>query len=267
MIEYPNIDPVLIEIGPLAIRWYSIAYVLGIVFGGIYADWLNKKAPVQKNLKVFDDFMMWAIIGIIIGGRFGYVLFYNFEYYIVNITEAMKIWQGGMSFHGGFLGVVVASVIFCKKNKVNLWVLFDLLACAAPIGLLFGRIANFINGELYGRVTDVSWAMVFPAGGPEPRHPSQLYEAFLEGLVLLVVLFFVANYTKLKQMPGVLAGIFVSGYAISRIIVENYREPDEHIGFLFMQITTGQALSFPMLAIGLLVIAYSYKVAKKKEPQ
>ena len=264
MIEYPQIDPILIEIGPLAIRWYSLAYVAGIVIGALYADRLNKKPPVQKNLKMFDDFMMWAIIGIILGGRLGYVLFYNFEYYISHIAEALKIWEGGMSFHGGFLGVVIATIIFCKKNKVNIWVLFDLLACAAPIGLFFGRVANFINGELYGRVTDVPWAMVFPTGGSQPRHPSQLYEAFLEGFLLFIVLLLIANYTKLKQCPGFMAGVFVSGYAAARIIVENYREPDEHIGFLFMQITTGQALSFPMLVVGLAIAFFALRKGKQK---
>lgn len=259
MIEYPQIDPVLFEIGPLAIRWYSLSYVLGIVLGGLYADFLNKKPPVQKNLKVFDDFMIWAIIGILLGGRLGYVLFYNLDYYSSNISDALKIWHGGMSFHGGLLGVMVASIIFCKKNKVNLLVLFDLLACAAPIGLFFGRIANFINGELYGRVTDVSWAMVFPNGGSQPRHPSQLYEAFLEGFVLFFVLLFLANFSKFKKYPGFLSGVFVSGYALARIIIENYREPDEHIGFLFMQITTGQVLSLPMLIVGVAIMLYSLK--------
>jgi len=264
VIEYPHIDPVLIEIGSFAIRWYSLAYVAGIVIGAIYADRLNKKPPVQQNLKVFDDFMVWAIIGIILGGRSGYVLFYNFEYYISHIGEALKIWSGGMSFHGGFLGVAIATIIFCKKKKVNVWVLFDLLACAAPIGLFFGRIANFINGELYGRVTDVPWAMAFPTGGNQPRHPSQLYEAFLEGLLLFIILFVIANYTKLKQFPGVLAGIFVSGYAAARIIVENYREPDEHIGFLFMQITTGQALSFPMMITGIIIVFFAMRKGREK---
>lgn len=259
MITFPNIDPVLIEVGPLAIRWYSLAYVFGIVFGGFYADWLNKKPPIQKNLKVFDDFMVWAIIGIVLGGRLGYVLFYNFDYYSSHILEALKVWHGGMSFHGGFLGVIIASIIFCKKRGVNIWILFDLLACAAPIGIFLGRVANFINAELYGRVTDVSWAMVFPGGGDLPRHPSQLYEAFLEGIVLFLVLFAVANYTKLKQRIGALSGMFVAGYALSRIIIENFREPDAQIGFLFGHITTGQLLSFPMLIAGLGIIVYSLR--------
>lgn len=262
MIAFPNIDPVLIEVGPLAVRWYSLAYVFGIVFGGLYADWLNKKAPIQKNLKVFDDFMVWAIIGIVVGGRLGYVLFYNFDYYSSHILEALKVWHGGMSFHGGFLGVIIASIIFCKRRNVKIWVLFDLLACAAPIGIFLGRLANFINAELYGRITDVPWAIIFPGGGDLPRHPSQIYQAFFEGLVLFLVLFLVANYTKLKELSGVLSGIFVAGYGLSRIIVENFREPDAQIGFLFGSITTGQLLSFPMIIGGIAIIIFALKKSK-----
>lgn len=259
MLTYPQIDPVIFEIGPLAIRWYSLAYVIGIVAGCLYADWLNKKAPSQKNLKVFDDYMVWVIIGIIIGGRLGYVLFYNFGYYIENPLDALQIWHGGMSFHGGFLGVVIASIIFCKKYKVEVWALFDLAACVAPIGIFLGRIANFINGELYGRVTDVPWAFIFPNGGPFPRHPSQLYEAALEGLLLFLILFYMANYTKAKARKGLLSGIFLIGYSLSRIFVELFREPDEHIGFLYSHITTGQMLSVPMLLLGIFLVINAQK--------
>lgn len=259
MIIYPNIDPVLIEIGPLAIRWYSLSYVAGIVLGCLYADRLNKTPPTQKNLKVFDDFMTWVILGIILGGRMGYVLFYNFSYYIENPLESLHIWQGGMSFHGGFIGVVIATLLFCRKNKVQVWPLLDLAACAAPIGLFFGRVANFINGELYGRVTDVPWAMVFPNGGPEPRHPSQLYEAFLEGLLLFTVFLLLAKYTKIRQKPGVLSGLFLCGYGLSRFIIENFRQPDEQIGYLFGNITTGQILSVPMILLGVGVVVFFRK--------
>lgn len=257
MLTYPQIDPVLIEIGPLAIRWYSLAYVVGILLGCAYADWLNKKPPVEKKLNFFDDFMTWAVLGIIIGGRAGYVLFYNFAYYADHPFDIIKLWEGGMSFHGGFLGVVVASVIYCKKNKINPFVLFDLAAAAAPIGLFFGRIANFINGELFGRVTKSNVGMVFPNGGPLPRHPSQLYEAVFEGLVLFALIAFLAIYTKARSKTGLLSGVFVAGYGLARIIVENFREPDVQIGFLFGHITTGQLLSFPMVIIGVGLIAHA----------
>jgi len=259
MLTYPQIDPIIFEIGPLAIRWYSLAYVGGIILGCLYADHLNKTPPSQKNLKFFDDFMTWAVLGIVLGGRLGYVLFYNFGYYSSHPMDIIKLWEGGMSFHGGFLGVAVASIIYCKKYKIQLIPLFDLAACAAPIGLFFGRIANFINGELYGRVTDSSIGMVFPGGGALPRHPSQLYEAALEGLVLFVILFVIAKFTKARQKPGILTGIFLAGYGLSRIIVENFREPDSQIGFLFAEITTGQMLSVPMLLGGIGFIVYSMK--------
>jgi phosphatidylglycerol:prolipoprotein diacylglycerol transferase len=257
MLTYPNIDPILVQIGPLAIRWYSLAYVAGIVLGGLYADWLNRRPPSQKNLKVYDDFMAWAIFGIILGGRLGYVLFYNFGYYIENPSEILKVWQGGMSFHGGLLGTIIATILFCRKYKVAIFPLFDLLACAAPIGLFFGRVANFINGELYGRVTDSPWGMVFPNGGALPRHPSQLYEAGMEGLMIFTILFIFARFTSAKARPGVLSGIFLCGYSISRMVLENFREPDVQIGFLFDHVTTGQMLSLPMILIGAVIIFIS----------
>ena len=250
MIPYPEIDPVIFEIGPLAIRWYSVSYVLGILVGCYYMDWLNKTPPSEKKLKIFDDFMVWAIIGIIFGGRIGYILFYNFSHYLSNPLSILQVWQGGMSFHGGFLGVIAAIILFCRKYKINSWMLFDLAACAAPIGLFFGRLANFINGELYGRATDVSWAMIFPNAGNIPRHPSQLYEAALEGVILFTILFYLAKYKQARKTEGLLSGIFLFGYATSRIIVEFFREPDSHIGFLFANVTTGQLLSLPMLALG-----------------
>lgn len=259
MLTYPQIDPVIFAIGPLAIRWYSLAYVAGIVLGCLYADWLNKKPPSQKNLKVFDDFMTWVVLGIVLGGRLGYVLFYNFGYYIYHPLDIMKLWEGGMSFHGGFLGVVAACVIYCRKYKIGLFPLFDLAACVAPIGLFFGRMANFINGELYGRVTDSKVGMIFPNGGPLPRHPSQLYEAVLEGLVLLIITSIIVNFTNAKQKPGILSGVFLAGYGLARILVENFREPDTQVGFLFAQVTTGQLLSFPMVIGGIGLVIYALK--------
>ena len=259
MLTYPQIDPVIFEIGPLAIRWYSMAYIVGIILGCLYADWLNKKPPTQKNLKIFDDFMTWAVLGIILGGRLGYVLFYNFGYYIEHPLDIIKLWEGGMSFHGGFLGVATACIMYCRKYKIELMPLFDLCACAGPVGLFFGRIANFINGELYGRVTTSPLGMVFPHGGPNPRYPSQLFEAALEGVVLFIILFMLATFTKAKEKPGILSGIFIAGYGISRIIVENFREPDAQIGFLFAEVTTGQLLSAPMILVGVGLVIYATK--------
>lgn len=236
-----------------------MAYVAGILLGCFYADYLNKKPPIQKNLKVFDDFMTWAVLGIVLGGRLGYVLFYNFGYYIEKPLDIFKLWEGGMSFHGGFLGVAVACILYCRRIKVTPLILFDLAACAAPIGLFFGRLANFINGELYGRITDSKWGMVFPHGGPFPRYPSQLFEAALEGVVLFVILAYLANFTKSRERPGFLSGVFVVGYGLSRIIIENFREPDAQIGLLFGSITTGQMLSIPMVLGGIGLIVYALK--------
>jgi phosphatidylglycerol:prolipoprotein diacylglycerol transferase len=262
MLTYPDIDPVIIAIGPLAIRWYSVAYVAGILLGCFYADYLNKKPPAQKELRVFDDFMTWAVLGIVLGGRLGYVFFYNFGYYTEHPLDIIKLWEGGMSFHGGFLGVVTACIMYCRKIKLNPLILFDLTACSAPIGLFFGRLANFVNGELYGRVTNSTWAMVFPNGGPFPRYPSQLFEAALEGLVLFIILAYLANFTQARQRLGLLSGVFVAGYGISRIIIENFREPDAQIGFLFSHITTGQLLSAPMVLGGVGLVIYALKRQK-----
>ncbi len=260
MISYPNIDPVILEIGPLAIRWYSVAYIIGIVGGCWYADILNKKPPVIKNLKVSDDFMVWVIFGIILGGRIGYVLFYNLPFYLENPIDALKVWQGGMSFHGGLLGFIAATSIFCRKYKINVLSLLDLAACVTPIGLFFGRLANFINGELYGRVTDSSLGMIFPNGGPLPRYPSQLFEATLEGLLLFSVMFLLTKYTNIKSYTGRLSGIFLCWYGLSRMFLENFREPDEQIGFLFYHITTGQMLSMPMLLLGIFMLLRKVKI-------
>ena len=265
MIAYPEIDPIIVQIGPLAVRWYSLAYVFGILGGAWYADRINKKRlPHIEHLKISDDFMLWAIFGIVLGGRLGYVLFYNASYYFSFPGEILKVWQGGMSFHGGLLGIIIASLLFCKVKKIAVFNLFDLLACAAPIGLFFGRIANFINGELYGRPTDASIGMIFPTGGPVPRHPSQLYEATLEGLVLFVILAFLTWKTNARQKAGTLSAVFMIGYGASRIIVENFREPDAHIGFLFAQVTTGQLLSYPMVLIGFILLWWASRYQAEK---
>jgi phosphatidylglycerol:prolipoprotein diacylglycerol transferase len=204
--------------------------------------------------KALDDWIMWAVLGIIIGGRLGYVLFYNFGYYISNPYQILAIWTGGMSFHGGLLGAIVSMFWFCKKYKIDFLKLTDILAVAAPIGLFFGRIANFINMELYGRVTTSKFGVIFPNAGSLPRHPSQLYEAFLEGLLSFVILVLLVKFTKVQDKKGLLSGLFLILYASSRIIVERFREPDEHIGFIFSYVTMGQILSLPLIVVGLVVI-------------
>ena len=215
-IPFPMIDPVLIAVGPLAIRWYSLAYIAGILIGWRYMLGLAARKPGGIDAPVIereaiDDLIVWLVFGIILGGRLGYVLFYKPGYYLANPIEAAYVWQGGMSFHGGALGVILALVLFCRKRGISLLPLADLVACAAPIGLFFGRIANFINGELFGRPSDAAWAMVFPRGGPEPRHPSQLYESLAEGLVLFLVLAALWRFTQLRDRPGALSGAHLLG--------------------------------------------------------
>ena len=258
-IPLPQIDPVLFSIGPLAVRWYALSYVAGVVLGW---QLLRRRAAVstdELSADNIDDFLVWATIGIILGGRLGYVFFYNFQYFLANPSEILATWRGGMSFHGGLLGVVVAVLLFCRRYKLSPLILGDMLACVAPIGLLFGRIANFINGELYGRVTEVPWGVVFPYAGPEPRHPSQLYEAFLEGLVLFVILNIMWRSQKVRANCGVLTGTFIAGYAAMRMIIELFRQPDSQIGFLTLGSTMGQWLSVPMLIIGLGMIIWGLR--------
>jgi phosphatidylglycerol:prolipoprotein diacylglycerol transferase len=256
-IAYPYIDPVLFELGPVVIRWYSLAYIAGLLLGFWYMARLATFPPAVITDQQIWDFMVWAILGVILGGRLGYVIFYKPEFFIDNPGEILAVWRGGMSFHGGFLGVVIGGLLFARKHKIPALGLADLCACVAPIGLGLGRIANFINGELYGRITDVPWAMVFPRGGPMPRHPSQLYEAALEGLVLVVVLHLVWRREALRQRIGLLTGVFLAGYGLFRIIAEFYRQPDVHLGFLSFGTTMGQWLSLPMLLAGLFLIVRS----------
>ncbi|MFC1673307.1 prolipoprotein diacylglyceryl transferase [Pseudomonadota bacterium] len=258
-IAFPTIDPILIEVGPLAIRWYAIAYIVGLVLGWRYMIWLAKQPGSLIKAIDADDFLVWAVLAVVLGGRLGYVLFYKPEYYLANPADIFKTWQGGMSFHGGFLGVLLATLWFTRLRKIQFWAFIDLAAVVTPFGLLFGRIANFINGELWGRVADVPWAVVFPYGGPYPRHPSQLYEAFLEGIVLLVVLHLVWRRDSLRNAPGVISGAFLIGYGLSRIIVEFFRQPDAHLGFLVGGATMGQLLSIPMVLAGMGLIAYARK--------
>ena len=252
MLPYPNIDPVALHIGSFGIRWYSLAYMAGILLGWWVVIREHARKPIPNlTQRGIDDMVTWAVIGIVGGGRLGYVLFYKPEFYLAHPGLILHVWEGGMSFHGGLLGVILAFLLFCRKYGVRFFQLIDVIACAAPIGLFFGRLANFINGELYGRTTDVAWGMVFPYGGSEPRHPSQLYEAGLEGIVLFTVMTLLLKRTNARDKPGMLGGLFIAGYALSRIIVEVFREPDDFLGFFMGYVTMGQLLSLPMLAYGL----------------
>ncbi len=250
-IPFPAIDPVLISFGPVAIRWYSLAYIAGIVLGWRLLRSLAQRPPDVAGLEDVDDYLVWATLGVILGGRLGYVLFYNFGIYLDNPLSTLAVWQGGMSFHGGLLGVIAATIVFCRRRGVELWPFADRVACVAPIGLFFGRLANFINGELFGRVSDAPWAVVFPRGGSEPRHPSQIYEALGEGLVLFVVLMWLVRSEPLRRRPGFLTGVFLAGYGVFRTGAEFFRQPDAHIGFLSFGSTTGQWLSVPLVLAGL----------------
>jgi len=263
VIPFPAFDPVLVHIGPLAIRWYALAYIAGILLGWAYARILVRserlwggKAPL--TVLDFDDFLLWVTLGIILGGRIGYVLFYNPSHFAAHPMEIVQLWNGGMSFHGGFTGCVVAVVLFARSRGLPILSLGDITCAVGPIGIFLGRIANFINGELWGRAADVPWAMVFPNGGPMPRHPSQLYEAALEGLLLLAALAALMRAGALKR-PGLIIGAFAVVYAFARTASEFFREPDAQLGFLWGGATMGQLLSVPLFAGGVCLIAYALK--------
>jgi phosphatidylglycerol:prolipoprotein diacylglycerol transferase len=258
LLTYPHIDPVLLQIGPFAIRWYALAYLTGVLSGWWLLAKMNMRVePPILSKQAYDDIMAYAILGIILGGRLGYVLFYKPEHYFTHPLEIVMVWQGGMSFHGGLLGMITAMVIFSRKYKCAFLSLMDMLAVAAPIGLCLGRLANFINGELFGRITDSPLGMVFPTGGPFPRHPSQLYEASLEGIVLFIILVTIAFTTRALEKRGLLSGLFLIGYCAARSISEMFREPDSFIGYLPGGFTMGQLLSAPMLIIGAYLIIRS----------
>ncbi len=250
-LPFPDIDPVAIEIGPLQIRWYALAYLAGLLLGWWLARRIVRRPGWRITAEQLDDLLFYATLGIIIGGRLGYVIFYNPGYYLRNPVEILFLWEGGMSFHGGLVGVLVAVWWCARKHRLSLFEVGDVVAAVAPIGLLLGRIANFINGELWGRPTDLPWAVVFPHAGPEPRHPSQLYEAALEGLLLLLVLQYLAHRPRSRIGEGTLAGVFLLGYGLARIFVEFFREPDPQLGFLFGVITMGQLLSIPLVLAGI----------------
>jgi phosphatidylglycerol---prolipoprotein diacylglyceryl transferase len=265
-LSFPNIDPVAFSIGPFSVKWYALAYVAGIAFAVWYIKrlvrneslWRGKPPTVSPQQA--DDLFLWITLGVILGGRIGYVLFYKPLYYLNHPQEILALWQGGMSFHGGFLGVAISCFIYGRKHGIGLDRLLDLGAAATPIGLGLGRLANFINAELYGRPGDVPWAMVFPTDPLQvPRHPSQLYEALLEGVVLFVAVRIATHRFKALAYPGRASAVFAIGYGLSRIISEFFREPDRHIGYVAGMFTMGMLLSLPLLAIGIWLALRSRK--------
>jgi phosphatidylglycerol---prolipoprotein diacylglyceryl transferase len=269
-IAFPLFNPIALQIGPIAIRWYALAYICGIVLGWLYARSLVKKerlwgGPAPISLVQLDDFILWVTIGIIVGGRTGYVLFYNPVFFAQHPSEIFELWNGGMSFHGGFLGCVAAVMLFARNNGISILSLGDITTAVGPIGLFLGRIANFINSELWGRPADesVPWAMVFPNGGPLPRHPSQLYEAGLEGILLFTILAIMIRMGALKR-PGLILGSFIAIYAFARITGEFFREPDPQLGFLWGGLTMGMLLSVPMIIAGAILIVMAWR---RKTPE
>ena len=242
-----NFDPVAIQIFSIEIRWYSLAYIFGILMGWLYC----KKILIKdKNIsKLFDDLISYLIIGIILGGRLGYVIFYNLEYFLSNPIEILMIWHGGMSFHGGLLGVLASTIIYAKKHNVNKFIFLDLISGSAPIGIFLGRIANFLNSELYGRETDILWSVIFTKIDNITRHPSQMYEALLEGVILFFILFFFIKKNYLLK-PGLISSLFLIFYSLFRFLVEFFRVPDEQIGFIYLNLTIGQIISLIFLSFG-----------------
>ena len=270
LITYPVFDPVAISLGPIAIRWYALAYIGGITLGWLYARALLKSerlwgGPAPISVVQLDDFILWVTIGIIVGGRTGYVLFYNPVFFAQHPSEIFELWKGGMSFHGGFLGCVAAVMLFARNNGISILSLGDITTAVGPIGLFLGRLANFINSELWGRPADASvpWAMVFPNGGPLPRHPSQLYEAGLEGILLFTILAVMIRMGALKR-PGLILGSFITIYAFARITGEFFREPDPQLGFLWGGLTMGMLLSVPMIIAGAILIVMAWR---RKTPE
>jgi len=260
-----NFDPVLVDLGLFQIRWYSISYILGIVLGWLYAVRIIKQITKNKynyqpiTTSHFDDLIIYLILGIVVGGRLGYVIFYNFEYYAQNFFDIFKLWEGGMSFHGGLAGVIIAIFIFSKRTKINFFKFSDIVACVAPIGIFLGRIANFINGELYGKISTLPWAVIFPNGGSMARHPSQIYEAILEGIILFALINYFALKQKLLFKTGYISGLFLVSYSILRMLSEIFREADIHLGLFFNYFSLGTLLSLATLIAGLVIIMSAKK--------
>ena len=258
-----NFDPILIDLYIVEVRWYSLAYIFGILVGWIYAKKIIKHLKTNSslnylNIKDFDDFIPYLVIGIILGGRLGYVLIYNFDYYTKNPHEIFYVWNGGMSFHGGLIGIIIATIIFTRIRKIYTFIYLDIISCVTPIGLFLGRIANFINGELYGKTTDLPWGVIFPNAGTFARHPSQIYEAISEGLLLFIILNCLAFRRKLIFKQGLISIYFLSFYSVFRFFSETFREPDEQLGYLIYFLTMGQLLSLIMILFGV-VIYYKIK--------
>ncbi len=260
-----NFDPILIDFGFLQIRWYSLAYILGILFGWFYSIRIIKLTQEnefnfkQITLAQLDQIIIYLVLGIIIGGRLGYIFFYDLKYYTQNYFEIIKIWKGGMSFHGGLAGLTIAVILYSKKIKVNFFKFTDLISCVAPIGIFLGRIANFINGELYGKATDVPWGVIFPDAGNFLRHPSQIYEAILEGFILFLIINYVALKKKILFKPGITSSLFLIFYSILRIFSEFFREPDVHLGLMFGHFSMGIILSIITIIIGIFIFLLKRK--------
>jgi phosphatidylglycerol:prolipoprotein diacylglycerol transferase len=260
-IAYPRLDPVLLRIGPLSIRWYALAYITGLVVGWRLVRRLVQVAPRVATPEQVDDFLTWATLGVVVGGRLGYVLFYQPSLFFAHPLSLFEVWHGGMASHGGMIGMTLAIILFCRANRVPVLGFADRIAVVAPIGLALGRVANFINGELWGRPAPawLPWAMVFPdpRAGNVPRHPSQLYEALMEGVVLFALMWVLSRRQQVRARAGLLTGIFLAGYAVARIATEFFREPDDFLGFLFAGATMGQLLSIPVLVAGIGLILQS----------
>jgi phosphatidylglycerol:prolipoprotein diacylglycerol transferase len=256
MINFPEIDPVIFQLGPLAVRWYGLMYLLGFGAAYLLIRHLSRLRSLALNSDGVSDLLFYGVLGVVLGGRLGYVLFYNPSQYLSRPLEIFAVWQGGMSFHGGLLGVVVASLLFCWRRKLPILLTGDILVTSSVVGLGLGRVGNFINGELWGRTTDLPWGMVFPGGGPLPRHPSQLYEALLEGLLLFVVLYLLHRRKVVEGLPFF---VFFIGYGLLRFLIEFVRQPDAHLGFLWGGATMGQLLSLPMMLFGVIGCCYLYR--------
>jgi len=283
VLPFPDIGPNLIEIGPIAIRWYALAYIAGLIFAWKWVErmirrpalWPANTPPMQPGQP--EDLLTWMAVGVILGGRLGFVLFYKPDHYLAHPAEIVQIWHGGMSFHGGFLGVILGVLLWSRRKRLPLLSVGDAVACAAPMGLMFGRIANFINGELWGRPSDAPWAIIFPhpAAGGVPRHPSQLYEAALEGALLFLVMWFLSHRRGWLKRPGAMVGAFFIGYGAARCFVENFRQMDDFLNFVVPfgdtiedgGITMGMLLSLPMIAIGLGFLWNARRIAGQSGPQ
>ena len=256
-IPFPALDPVLISVGPFAVRWYAVSYIVGIFLCWWYSKRLAGNAALwgpsgpPMKLSDVDDFVVWATVGIVLGGRIGYVLFYDLPRFIKEPSEIVAIWHGGMSFHGGFLGVILAMMLFARSRKIPVWSFIDVIAASVPAAIFLVRLANFVNGELWGRPADVPWAVVFPNGGDIPRHPSQLYEAGLEGIALFILLRLLTHRYHRLATPAFVSGAFCAGYGLARTVSEFFREPDIQIGFLAGGVTMGMLLSIPMIILGI----------------